>query len=195
MSPMKHRINRIAPIVSRIFEPILVLPTLAFVGGVRAGLGQRELLFYALFLLCAILLPVGLFLLWRRNAKGIPWDMPERRTRIKPLLVLSGLTLVYFSVVPAFHNGILTRLFFLLTVWVIGFTVLTGRWKISGHTGCLALVVGLFVLWFGRTAWPLLLLVPLVGWARVSGKNHTVAEVISGVVYSWLFLLVFGAPQ
>src|SRR3972149_9157945 len=93
---MKHSINHAALVISRVFEPIAVLPALALVGGARAGLGQSEFLFYILFLLCSVLVPVGLFIRWRRKVKVIPWDMPDRRTRIRPLIIGSLLALVYF---------------------------------------------------------------------------------------------------
>jgi membrane-associated phospholipid phosphatase len=185
---MNQSHNRPALVISRVFEPIFVLPTLAFVGGVRAGLGQSELLFYAFFLLCAILLPVGLFVRWRSKTKVISWDMPDRRTRVAPLLVLSVFALLYLLGVSAFHIDALTKLFFLFAVWILGFTIITSRWKVSGHTGCMALATGLLLIWFGYPVWPILLFVLLVGWARVVGSYHTIPEVIVGALYSWLLL-------
>ena len=58
-------------------------------------------------------------------------------------------------------------------------------WKISGHASVAALATGLIIQWFGWYWWPILLIVPLVAWARVVRRDHTVGQVIAGAVYSW----------
>jgi membrane-associated phospholipid phosphatase len=60
-------------------------------------------------------------------------------------------------------------------------TVVTYFWKISLHTSWITFVVITFNILFGR--WMLLMvpLIPVIGWARVRIKKHTVNQVILGV--------------
>ncbi len=90
----------------------------------------------------------------------------------------------------------------LLIASMAGFTLstivvqyITRYWKISTHAlGISASLVALTWL-YGRQVWPFLMLIPLVCWARVYLKAHTVLQVIAGaclatfsvVFFFWLF--------
>lgn len=59
---------------------------------------------------------------------------------------------------------------------------LTLRWKLSFHSGSVAGGVTVLTIAFGPWALPLVVLVPVVGWARVKIEHHTPAQVILGGV-------------
>ena len=80
-------------------------------------------------------------------------------------------------------------IFFLL--WFLGFYLITLFWKISGHSGVATLGAFFVIQLFGLAWWPVFLAIPLVSWARVVRRDHTVGQVIAGVGYSIVFL--FGA--
>lgn len=52
--------------------------------------------------------------------------------------------------------------------------------KVSIHTGGMAGLVTVLIIFFGRGALPALLLVPLVGWSRVMLGRHTIRQVVTG---------------
>lgn len=54
-----------------------------------------------------------------------------------------------------------------------------------------ALATGMIIQRFGWSAWPVIICVPLVLWARVTGKYHTLTQAVAGTMYAWIFLLVF----
>ena len=78
-------------------------------------------------------------------------------------------------------------------------------WKISVHMAALGGSIAILVIAAGlsgenspvltpSTVYPILLLIPLVGWARYHLKAHTVAQIVVGAVIGfcghWLALLV-----
>lgn len=171
-------------IVSRVFEPALVLPFLITVAAVHAGLAGDELRSFYLFFFVAILLPIVGFRLWLAKKQGIVWDIPRRRDRILPFTALACYGALGYVFVRFWQNAFLTHLFAVLLLWFVGLLLTTLRIKISGHVATSSLASLLLVRWFGLSLAPTLLLVPLVAWARVTGKNHTLVEVILGAGFS-----------
>ncbi len=58
------------------------------------------------------------------------------------------------------------------------------RYKASGHAAGVAGPVGALIYLFGLIATPLLALIPLTTWARVSAKGHDVWQTVVGAVMS-----------
>lgn len=174
-----------ATLISKIFEPYLVIVFLVFFGAVHSGLRETALVSFLLFFLSISVLPALGFRLWLVKTKGLHWDIPDRKKRIGPLAGLMVLTLIDYFLIVWWQRPVLSNMFQLFVFWVIGFFLVTLFWKISGHAGVAALATGLMISWFGWNWWPVLLIVPLVGWARVKTGNHTVGQVILGALYSW----------
>ena len=63
-------------------------------------------------------------------------------------------------------------------------------WKISFHGATITAAATATVLVAGSSAWPVLLLVPLVGWARVRLERHTPRQVIFGTLVGALIALI-----
>lgn len=170
--------NRIATIVSRIIDPFVLL-------GITLGvLLYRTPVFLPAFL-CMAVLPFVLFIIAVKTKFITNWDVSNRDERPKmlwPLVVIELISICVF------------QLFFLIPILIgiIGFAVVTHFWKISGHAMAAGLGSGIVVAKFGFVWWPLLFIVPLVGWSRVVRKDHTVAQVIAGAVYSWSLIILFG---
>ena len=181
----------LATIISRVFEPYIVVLALAVIGAMHAGLQGGTLATYLLFFILGIMLPIFVFRVWLVKKKGLTWDIHERKKRIKPLLALIAFVLLDYVLIAQWHNTVLSQLFLIFLVWVIGFFVVTLFWKISGHAGTIALATGLIISWFGWGWWPVILTVPLVAWARVVRRDHTILQVIAGALYSWVLLVVF----
>lgn len=56
------------------------------------------------------------------------------------------------------------------------------RWKISAHSAGIAGISVLIWQIIGTAGTPILLIIPLVGWARVRLGRHTLGQVIMGAV-------------
>ena len=167
----------LATVISRLFDPSLMLFILFSV------------LFYGspIFipaLLLMIVLPFVLFVVAYKTTFVSNWDVSNRRERPKilwTLVAIEGMSSIVLQTATALP----------IVFALFGFALITHFWKMSGHAMAAALTTGFVVMRFGWGWWPVLLIVPLVGWARVVTKNHILAQVIAGAIYSWFLLVVF----
>lgn len=181
----------ITSLISKLFEPLVVLTVLAVVAAFHAGLSSSEIVGYLFVITCFMIIPVIIFRIWYMKTHAADWDVRDRKKRIIPLLLqMAVLILDIVMIHVLWHRPALTYVFVLFFVWLGGFTLVTTQWKISGHASTNAMVTGLLISWYGWNWWPVLLIVPLVGWARVVRGDHTIAQVIAGAAYSWILILV-----
>ncbi len=104
---------------------------------------------------------------------------------------LISLILVYF--LGNFEFFVLSLIMFIaaLTLFIV-----TLKWKISGHMILNAAAITIMVYLFGPKMLWLLPIIPLVGFARVYLKKHTLKQVIAGTIVGlgepYLVLKLFG---
>lgn len=177
----------LAFLVSRILDPMWVVPVVTVLGARRSGLEGDALI---RFLLVLVVFMVGIPLVLRLLYRPSGWDISDRAHRPKAIAVLLVLGILNVLLAWIFGNVFLMMLFVFYELWLMGFFLISLFWKISGHAGAIALATGLILYWYGWRWWPTLLLVPLIGWARVATGNHTVSQVIAGTLYSWVLLRV-----
>lgn len=178
--------KKLAPIVSRIFEPMIVFSGLLVAGALHAGLGGTTLVGFLATVFVSMILPAAALRFFLFRAYRIDWDIRERSKRIVPLLLLLGLSVINFWIVQRWNNSLLTDMFLLFLFWMAGFFAITLFWKMSGHTGVITLASLLLLEWYGWQVWPVMFTIPAVAWARVVGKNHTIGQAVGGIVYSTL---------
>lgn len=180
-------------LVSRLLDPMWVVTAIALMGAYASGLSGTNLIKYFLVTIVFVLLPPLILRWWFTKSKGSSgWDIAKRAERPRALVVLLALGIMNIFIARTYGNAFLGNLFIFFELWIVGYFLISLYYKISGHAGAIALATGLAILWFGWTWWPLLLLVPLMGWARVVTKNHTVAQVVAGSLYSWMLVILYG---
>ena len=215
---------RLANAVSYVLNP-LVFPPVAFAlidAHFGAGLPEVAWTFgvsLAFFCLVPLLYVVGMI----RQGRAESLEVRERSARLRPLLVgiasytLGALLLWQTVEGPALPLIVAFAALFPINTAVI--LLINTRWKISLHMTSLAGFVGV-LLFTALTVWrdlpggveaaltaatvaPLVLLVPLLMWARVRVGAHTVGQVAAGaafglivpqvelwwIVYEWLDLV------
>jgi membrane-associated phospholipid phosphatase len=112
-----------------------------------------------------------------------------REQRIKPLIItLAAVLLAWLMlwlgqappllVVTAGAGLALVGIIFLVTL----------RWKISGHAAAISGFTTLCCLLIGRAASPVALTVPLVIWARLRLRRHSLLQTVAGAVVGALTL-------
>jgi membrane-associated phospholipid phosphatase len=200
--PIKNRRvwRDLARILSTIFNPFLTaLALFVILSHVRAGSTDD---FWRLLFLSTFFTSIGpmLFIFWLYATDRISdLDMSIRQEREKVFFVfvmfyLAGTATLWLTHAPK-----------LLVASMAGFTLatavvqyITRYWKISTHAvGITAPLVALSLL-YGRQPLPFLVLIPMVCWARVYLRAHTVAQVVAGAllatfsvgVFFWLFHIV-----
>ena len=187
--PYRHLL---AEIVSWLFFPPLVATVffifLVFWYSNDLNQGVRWLATIAPFL---VFLPLIFFVV----AYKLKWisdiDLSHRRERPAFLLVFIislalASALLYFLKVPKeFFAYAFSGL-----VMVILASIITLSWKISFHTAVTTSVVTAIVILGGLRFWPFFLLIPVIGWARVALKKHTIYQVIGGTLLSIAITIV-----
>jgi hypothetical protein len=182
----------IQTILSRIFDPPVVIVFLTVIAVWLSGLSHRGFLFFALLLPVMLGLPLAFFV-WRLHTHQVTnWDITNRKERIIPLLAFIVFLFVDLLIISIMQNSFLLHVFILYFFWVVGFFILTLIFKISGHSGMTTLAVGLLLHWFGWSMWPVIAAIPVICWARVTRRDHTLFQVVAGVIYSLVILRLWG---
>ncbi|OGG01478.1 hypothetical protein A2Z33_00340 [Candidatus Gottesmanbacteria bacterium RBG_16_52_11] len=152
----------------------------------RSGLPTVSAAGIFVSLLLGLIVPVTLIRIWLiRTGRVSDWDIRKREQRLLPMALLIPLILAATLFIRAQGSWALTELFTVFTIWLIGFVMITGFWKISGHTAGISLIATILVKWYGTSVLlPAFAAVFLVAWSRVVRRDHTVAQVIAGASYS-----------
>lgn len=183
--------QKFATFISKLFEPLLVLFAIMLAGGWHAGLTGTNFWVYIGYILIFFGIIFALRM-WLVRRYQLDWDISDRYKRIRPLIMIIMVVLGNWFIIRSWHSAELTNLFSLFVLWLLGFFLITLFYKISGHVSVVTLAAGLVTTWFGSAWWPVWLVVPLVAWARIFGKHHTVGQVIAGIFFSSLILATQG---
>jgi membrane-associated phospholipid phosphatase len=177
---LRHRSP--AELISYLLEPknwlIVTLPLIGGHADGPAGVGWG--LLAALF---AAVLPTLFVSYGIRHGRWDDRNVGARRPRLIVLgfitaSVAAGLTLLIVLGAPVMVTGYLA--FMLASVAVLA--VITTAWKISIHCAVASGSVAILALTYGPLVLPGFGVVVLLGWSRVSLKDHTTAQVVGGMV-------------
>ena len=176
--------KQIAKLVSSIINPFLMGVVLILSASFDGDLNTRESIKWALTLIALNLLPIFLFIVWlvRHNkVDGIFINIRKQRLKIYLLgIALGGVSciiLLCFEAPPM----LLTLFVAFFSVGVV-FMCINNWWKVSVHTASTASAVAALLIIYGLSAIALIMLVPLVAWARVELGNHSLSQVVAGAL-------------
>jgi membrane-associated phospholipid phosphatase len=171
-----------AQLVSYLLEPKnWLIATVIGVGGHADGLAGTGWGLLAAFF--TAILPTLFISHGVRHGRWDDRNVGARRPRLIVLAfimasVAAGLILLVVLGAPALLTGYLA--FMLVSVAVLA--VITTVWKISIHCAVASGSVAVLALTYGPLVLPAYLLVALLGWSRVTLKDHTIAQVVAGSV-------------
>ena len=203
----RSRGYRLANAVSYLLNP-LIFPPIAFtLLDVHFGAGFVQALWtFGVSVTFFCLVPLFYVLGMVRAGRVESLEVRERSARLGPLLVgivsyaVGALLLARTVEGPAFP--IIVAFAALFPLNTAGLLLINTRWKISLHMSSLAGFVGV-LLFTALTVWrdfpadleaaltlasvgPLVLMVPLLMWARVRVGAHTVGQVVAGAAFGLL---------
>lgn len=169
--------------VSVLFSPFLV-PIATALGVIQKHAAPHNALrWFAIVVLFVAVLPALSIAVMVRYTKISNLHLPNREERLLPLCFTFGSIGVGTVLLHTF--GAAQEIVWAGIAYVVNglvFSAITQMWKISFHssvaTGCVTLLVLLVSPYFG---W-LFLLIPLIAWARVYRKRHTVLQTVVGAV-------------
>ncbi len=179
-----HWSDAVARWVSRFLAPhyvtALLLVVIALADPISLG---RGLLWAAGLNLLAVVGPLFIFKRELRRGAISDWHISDRLERLQfvPALALVFATgipllLIIFLGGPRPFLALFSSAFLLIVVEMC----VTMWWKISGHVSTVALGTTMATTFLGAWASPLMLLIPLVAWARVKVGAHTVMQTLAG---------------
>jgi len=175
-----RRATILARSISDLLSPAaMAIPCLLL--GVLASDVSGTYLYALLYFAVAVPVPV-MYVLWLvRSGRVEDFHLPDRRDRTWPFAIsiagaVGAAALLYCLGAPTvFLAPVLTAL-----VQTVLLFLITLRWQISIHTATVAGLVTFSVLALGSGALALVLLVPLVAWARLFLGRHTVGQTVAG---------------
>lgn len=142
------------------------------------GLGWT-LIFLCLIPLCSLFFYIP--------GKMRDWPRIIKRQRIATFVFMIvsypiGFVILVLTQAPRIYQAIAVT-YTLVTLGLILVNFLL-RYKASGHAAGVAGPIGAMIYLYGLVATPLLALLPLVTWARVSAKGHDVWQTVVGALLS-----------
>lgn len=182
---MSSKVQRIvAVVVSQLTSPVLIaggsLAVVTFVFARESGDFIRFTLLGWL-----LLLGPGIFYaiyIWIKERR-IDFDISDREDRIVPLLCSTfGAVIGSFLISSRLDDPRLLLISYVLVSMLILLTLITFFWKISLHAATSTAAIMLLILFQGFIYSWLLLIVPLIWWARLTLKQHTPAQLAAGTM-------------
>lgn len=186
--------QRLAKITTNILNPFLISFVVIILLAVESSATAAEAVKWALICLALSIFPVFavvVYLVRRKKLDGIFINTRGQRNRI--YILASFCAVIGYGILILLDSPDLLQATFVAgMVAVAVFMVINLFWKISLHTAFIAASVTVLIIVYGRVAAVTVVFVPLVAWARLEMKLHTLAQVIVGAVLSLsIVILVF----
>jgi membrane-associated phospholipid phosphatase len=195
--------KRLAKLTSDILNPFLVSFVTTLLLAFKATSGTAEALKWAAIATAFSVLPVWLIVIYlvrRHKLDGIFANSRPQRTIVYLMAglcgILGGIVLYYLEaptlLVATFVAGLAS---------IAVFMGINLMWKISLHTAFTAAAAAVLIIVFGAAAAPAVVLLPLVGWARVALGSHSPAQAIAGalvaaaIVFTVFYLFGFAGAR
>ena len=177
--PLDRR-DKSARMISNICSPPLIALA-SIILTAQASESESALLWIFVYV-AMLILPPTLYILWlvhRGEVSDFHLNIREERTQ--PLLIILANTAL---VSLAMYLAGSPRLMLIATAAAITqlliVLVITLRWKISGHCTAASGLSVLAVALYGESLLALLLIVPVIAWARIRLGSHTLTQTIAG---------------
>jgi membrane-associated phospholipid phosphatase len=194
---IKNNDEAIARWISHVISPHIVGVVITSVMALQYSPDPlKALLWLAGLMPLLVLPPLAYLLVLVRHGRLTDIYMPERETRLRPLTLMMVWLLACWGLIRYWQAPEMVELFVLMATVMMGvLSLVTLFWKISFHGATITAAATATVLVAGSSAWPVMLLVPLVGWGRIRLERHTPRQVFFGSLLGALIalLLVQGA--
>ena len=145
----------------------------------------------ALFVILVVIVPTLYVYLLLKRGKIETFHIPNRQNRKGVYLVI-----ILSNVLGVIVMLVLGAPFLLLAFGIMGVMqstllfLINMYWKISGHTTAISGLSVFIVAALGWSMYPVLMIVPLVAWARIRTHSHSFWQTIAGVMTGAFFILM-----
>ncbi len=184
--------KRIANLTSNILNPFLLSLIIILLLSFESTSGMLDALKWSLILIAVSILPifsVVLYLVRTGRLDGVFISTRKQRTKVYWMagacVSVGCVVLPYFGapsiLVATFIAGLSAAVIFMcINLW----------WKISLHTAFITASVTVLVILYGWIAAITTVLIPLMSWARIELKQHSLAQVATGAPLAALIVVV-----
>lgn len=182
---------RLAKAISAIFHPFLLAPlTFAFLL-YQSPLSLEWKLYYLFLILLAVdIIPFIAVYTLKRQGKTSSLDVPERQRRLQPFFISVGGYLLSWLMLWWLKAPVqVVVLMWIYAINTLIATLITCYWKISIHGMAFSGPVAALGWLINPHFFWLLLALPLIGFARVTLRAHSWAQVIVGFVLGFLLTI------
>lgn len=189
---LKQHDEAVARWISHVISPHVVGVILTAVFSVQYSDNPWNTLGWLAVLLPLIILPPFAYVLWLVHTGSLEdIYMPRRESRMRPLVMMMlwlgvCLGLIRYWAAPPVVEAIVMMSLVLMGV----LSVVTLFWKISFHGATISAAATATVMMAGSWTWPVMLLVPLVGWSRIRLLRHTPRQVVYGSLVGAFLALI-----
>lgn len=183
-------VNGLAGIISILLGPHVWLPVLFILIILRSGLTSDQLkIIFPTVLLLQVIIPISYLLFAPRLGWIKDWEMKDLKERKPFMYLMVALGLVSLAVIYIFGNQFV---FGLSLVWLILLVILlliTRIWKISLHMALIVTATIIVNFLFDWKMPVLYLMIPVLFWARLKLKRHSVKQLLAGTVVTAAILI------
>ena len=184
--------KRIANLTSNILNPFVVSLAVILLLSFESTSSTLDALKWSLILIAVSILPVFsvvVYLVRRGRLDGVFTSVRGQRTK---LYWLAGACAGVGCVILVYCEAplILLATFVAGLSAVVIFMGINLLWKISLHTAFITATVTVLVILYGWIAAVAVVLIPLMSWARIELKHHSLAQVATGALLAALIVVV-----
>lgn len=182
--------GKLAKLLSVVLGPQVWLPVFLLIFIFKTGLTREQItVLLPTLLVFQVFIPLGYLYFAFKSGKVADLDLTKREERHVPLIVSLISWLISLVLVCFFGNQLLLHLYLIIFVLIIITTVITKFWKISLHMSINTLG-SILVNFLFNWKFPFLYFsIPLVFWARLRLKKHTVNQLLAGFIINAVFIL------
>ncbi|MEM7345658.1 MAG: phosphatase PAP2 family protein [Chloroflexota bacterium] len=183
LTTIKENDELIARWASHIISPHIVGIVLITLMTMRFSPNPVEVAIWLLIILPILVIPPLSYVLWLvRTGYLEDMYMPTRHKRIRPLAFIMSWFLVCWGLVYYWAAPPVVELLILGIMVLVGvLSIITFVWKISFHGASItAAITATLLVSDSYYIWPIMLLIPLVGWSRIRLNRHTPLQVVYG---------------
>lgn len=188
-------LNKLARIISYLFDPTLIWPVFTVLLLFGTGLSEQLNSWLIFFVFCFELLgPLVVIIYLRKTGHITDWEITKREERERVFVYSLLPHLASLLLIVAFGTELAWQIRLSAFIIEVVGTLITMYWKISVHLANYTAVVFITIVLFGWQWWPLLIVIPMLAWARVRRKKHTWLQTIAGTVLPLgVFIVLFMA--
>ncbi len=184
--------ERIANLTSNILNPFLVSLVLILLLSFKSTSSALDAVKWSLISIAVSILPVFgviIYLVRSQKLENVFVNVRKQRTKIYLLAGVCAsvgcIILPYLEAPPRLIATFVAGLSAVVVFMCINFL-----WKISLHTALIAASVAILIILYGSIAAITIVLVPLIAWARIELKHHSLAQVAAGALLAALIVVV-----